>query len=110
MFEGLELEVMLYDEYVDMLLEDDDEDEDDGLYRKGAGGLYNTGPDAPDFAQLLRSIEVRKVAFYHFSFVGEFKEHPGYSLVSSSSMVFICTMPYAKLRRVIGEYLSARMS
>ena len=30
MFDGLELDVILYDEYVDALMGDEDEDEDDG--------------------------------------------------------------------------------
>lgn len=110
MFEGLELEVMLYDEYVDMILDEqeDDDDSDGDLY--GKGGILNTDDDGIDYVGILLRIKLRKIAFYSFSFVGEFTEVPGYSLVSSSGMTFICTMPYAKLRRVVGQYLSARMS
>lgn len=40
MFDGLELDVILYDEYVDALMGDEDEDEDDGglvCYTKAGG-------------------------------------------------------------------------
>ena len=104
MFDGLEVDVILYDEYVDALMGDEDEDDGD------LSVLLRQEDSAPDIADILATIVVRRVTLYSVTFVAEFPEYDKYCLVNSGGMTFICTMPYAELRYAVMAYKKAGLN
>lgn len=106
MFDGLELDVILYDEYVDALMGDEDEDEDDG----DLSVILRQEDSDPDITDILAMVVVRRVTLYSVTFVAEFPEYDRYCLVNSGSMTFICTMPYAELRYAVMAYKKAGLN
>lgn len=104
MFDGLELDVILYDEYVDALMGDEDEDDGD------LSVLLRQEDSAPDIADILATVVVRRVTLYSVTFVAEFPEYDKYCLVNSGGMTFICTMPYAELRYAVMAYKKAGLN
>ena len=104
MFDGLELDVILYDEYVDALMGDEDEDDGD------LSVLLRQGDGAPDITDILAMVVVRRVTLYSVTFVAEFPDYDKYCLVNSGGMTFICTMPYAELRYAVMAYKKAGLN
>ena len=104
MFDGLELDVILYDEYVDALMGDEDEDDGD------LSVLLRQEDSTPDIADILATVVVRRVTLYSVTFVAEFPEYDKYCLVNSGGMTFICTMPYAELRYAVMAYKKAGLN
>ena len=104
MFDGLELDVILYDEYVDALMGDEDEDDGD------LSVLLRQEDSAPDITDILATVVVRRVTLYSVTFVAEFPDYDKYCLVNSGGMTFICTMPYAELRYAVMAYKKAGLN
>ena len=104
MFDGLELDVILYDEYVDALMGDEAEDDGD------LSVLLRQEDSAPDITDILAMVVVRRVTLYSVTFVAEFPDYDKYCLVNSGGMTFICTMPYAELRYAVMAYKKAGLN
>ena len=104
MFDGLELDVILYDEYVDALMGDEDE------YDGDLSVLLRQEDSAPDITDILAMVVVRRVTLYSVTFVAEFPDYDKYCLVNSGGITFICTMPYAELRYAVMAYKKAGLN
>ena len=83
-----------------------DEDEDDG----DLSVLLRQEDSAPDIADILATVVVRRVTLYSVTFVAEFPDYDKYCLVNSGGMTFICTMPYAELRYAVMAYKKAGLN
>ena len=100
MFDGLELDVILYDEYVDALMGDEDEDDGD------LSVILRQEDSDPDITDILAMVVVRRVTLYSVTFVAEFPEYDRYCLVNSGGMTFIC----AELRYAVMTYKKAGLN